>query len=258
MKPKKIKNVIITGASKGIGRSLAFKGLKAGWRMVLMSRNIDRLEQISSEIKTNGGEAYSIQCDVSNLENMKIAIDKAHQLLTSIDLAILNSGISFPDYFENYSSGKLKQIFDVNVFGIAHGIEALLPYMKKQEEGFIAAVGSLAEVRGFPGNGSYCASKAAAGILLEAARIELKNKGIKFITIKPGFIDTDMIRNSRYIMPFKLSSDAAAEYIIKGILRGKSRISFPLPTAMLSYLGKIVPGGLFEWIFSFVKRPMIE
>jgi short-subunit dehydrogenase len=258
MKHKNIKNVIITGASKGIGRSLAFIGAKAGWRLVLMARNIVQLEQISSEININGGEAYALQCDVASLESMKLAIDNAYLLLGNINLAILNAGISFPDFFENYSSEKLKRIFDVNVYGIAHGIECLLPYMKAQKGGVIAAVGSLAEARGFPGNSSYCASKAAAGILLEAARIELKNEGISVITIKPGFIDTDMTKNNRFNMPFLLSSDTAAEYIIKGIINGKSRISFPLPTAILSYLGKIIPEFFYRWILSFVKRPVIE
>ena len=126
--------------------------------------------------------------------------------------------------------------------------------MLAKKSGIIVGISSLADARGIPGNSIYCSSKAAISHVLEAARIELEPHNIKVISVKPGFVKTNLTSNSNAYMPFIMSPDAAAKIIVDKIIRGKERISFPLPLSFLSKLGKIVPDGLYESIIKFWKR----
>jgi len=141
---------------------------------------------------------------------------------------------------------------------MAYGLEALIPVMKNQGYGTIAGVTSLADLRGIPGNAAYCASKSGSSFLLEAARIELEKFGIKINTIKPGFVISELTKDNTFHMPFLMETNAAAKIIVNGILSGKKRIYFPLPMVFLSYLGKITPALIFDYLFKLWKKPINE
>jgi short-subunit dehydrogenase len=246
-------NVLITGSSRGIGYALAKEFISNGTNLFLIARNIEKLEQLALS-ENNRVNIIYYQCDVGDKAALNKAIDRAFLEMGRIDLAILNAGIGIPDSFENYSTETLKQIMDVNFYGIANGLEKLIPLMKQQGGGVIAGTTSLADARGFPGSSAYSVSKAAASHLLEASRIELSGSGIKIVTIKPGFVRTDMTAKNNFFMPFLMDVEKAAKIIISGLERGKSRIYFPLPTVFLTYIVKIVPGWLYEGMFKFRKK----
>jgi len=104
----------------------------------------------------------------------------------------------------------------------------------------------------------HCASKSAASFLLEAARVELEKYGINIITIKPGFVKSDMTAQNTFYMPFLMETNSAAKIIVKNILSGKKRIAFPLPIVFLSYLGKVAPARLFEFFIKLWGKPINE
>ncbi len=144
----------------------------------------------------------------------------------------------------------LKILCDVNVLGIVNYVENLMLVFTKGEDGMIVGVSSLADSRGWQGSGFYCASKAAATILLENLRVELNPFNVKVITVKPGFVETPMTEKNKFPMPFLMSAEKAAKIIIGGIKKEKRIIQFPLPTVLSAKLMRIVPDFLFDYFSS--------
>jgi short-subunit dehydrogenase len=114
----------------------------------------------------------------------------------------------------------------------------------------IVGVSSLAESRGFPKSGFYNASKAAATLLLESLRVELKPHNVKVLIVKPGFVRTPMTDKNEFHMPFLMDVDKAAKIIIDGIKKEKRIIQFPLATVIGSKIVKIMPDWLFDFLMS--------
>lgn len=242
------KVVLITGASSGIGFELARSLAAEKCKLVLLNRRINITERLAYEFTNSECEIISIYCDVTKQEQVHAAINQVINKFGKIDIAILNSGISGRTSLDKFSNETAKEIFDVNVFGIFNCVKAVLPIYKKQRFGTIVGVSSLADARGFPNSGLYCASKAAVSIFLESIRIELKKYNIKVITVKPGFVKTPMTDKNNFKMPFLIDVHKAAEIIIKGIKKEKRIIQFPFPTVFFSRVLKILPDSIFEFI----------
>ena len=247
-------NIFITGASRGIGKAIAERYAELGHRVVLAARDLKLLEELSGSINSSGGESFFCKCDVSDIDDMKTAVAFAEEKLGHIDVAVLNAGISGSPKFADMDSEEFKRVFNVNVFGMIYGFEALVPGMKARKSGTIVGVSSLADSRGMPESGAYSASKAAVTHLLDSARIELRHERIKVINVRPGFVETDMTSVNKFKMPFLMDTKKAADIIIRGIENGKSRIAFPRIMNMAAYILKILPGTIFDFLFRNWKR----
>ena len=247
--PKSDKAVLITGASRGIGKQLAFECARRGFHIMLCARNAELLETNCAEINEHGGDARFIICDVTNDEEMNRAITFTLDTFGRIDIAILNAGVGGSNRFSNFDQDSFDKVLTTNVTSVIHGLSLLVPVMKRQGTGTIACIGSLADTRAIPGNGPYIASKAALHVLLEAAAIELNPLGIKVITVRPGFIATDLNSQNKAWLPMLMKSERAAKIIVNGILKGRLIISFPLPMAALSAISKMIPSFIWRYIF---------
>ncbi len=240
-----MKNILITGASRGIGRSLAERYLKQGDRVFAVARNVSDIAELAREAEYSGRLAFA-QCDVSSNAAAADCINEAYSKFGHIDIAILNAGISGSESFLNFSADNFRKIFDTNLFGVLNFMEYIVPKMRESGSGTIVGISSLADSRGFAGSAAYSSSKSALSCALEAARAELKSSNINVITVRPGFVRTDMTAKNRFKMPFLMDVDRATEIIINGIESDKKRINFPLPTTLLTTLVKIIPGNLFD------------
>jgi NAD(P)-dependent dehydrogenase (short-subunit alcohol dehydrogenase family) len=248
--------VLITGGSRGIGKAIAIEYARKGAIVLLLARDEEKLEEALESVMKAGGSGYLMKCDVTKPEDMQKAMDFAIQKMGAIDVAVLNAGIGGSGLIDGMRLEDFKRIFEVNLFGVIHGLAAIVPVMKMQGYGTIAGISSLAESRGLPGNAAYNSSKVALSHLLESARMELKHYGIRIVIVKPGFIQTDMTARHKFYMPFLMDADKAAKRIIHGIEKGKSIVAFPVPMAIASYIGKILPSSLFEFLFGLIKiRP---
>jgi short-subunit dehydrogenase len=256
MKYSKYRNVIIFGASRGIGKALALEYASAKSNLILFSRNIDGFEELSKDISNLGCTLYFKKCDVSIKSEVKDAVEFAVNKFDTIDLAIINSGVGSPEWMVNFNSEDFKNIHKINVFGIAHGLEYLIPVMINQGYGTIAGVTSLADVRGYPGSAGYCSSKAAASVLLESARVELKKHNIRIITVRPGFVKTAMTDKNEFYMPFLMNTDKAAGKIMKGIEKNKSIVQFPFFTVNLTRLVKFLPNFIYDPLIRLGRKPV--
>ncbi len=240
------KVVFITGASRGIGREIALEYAKKGFKLFLTATNIELLKDLSNQINKKGGESDYSRCDVSEKSEVANAVNEAISRFGRIDMAILNAGINGKCYFTEFSDELLHQIYKINVFGVAYCIEYLVPIMKAQGNGIIAGVSSLADFRGVPGSAIYNSSKSALSILLESARIELAQYGITVITVKPGFVISDMTAKNDFYMPFLMETNKAARIIIQGIEKEKKEIKFPFPMALLVSIAKMIPNYFYD------------
>ncbi len=248
------KNVLLIGASQGIGKALAQEFANNKYDLVLLSRNTDAIKAISDEITSKGCKCSFKGCDVSDYKQVKDGIEFAHQRLGAIDIAIINAGIGHPEWMSSFSSAGYREVIQTNAFGIANSLEFLIQIMKKQGHGKIAGVTSLADVRGYMGSAAYASSKAAASLLLESARVELKESNISVITVRPGFVKTAMTDKNEFKMPFMWSAEKAARKIRKGIERNKSIVQFPFPIVWATRIIKNLPNWIYDPLMR-VSRP---
>ncbi len=248
--------VIITGASSGIGWELARQLAAEGARVGLLARRRDRLEQLAAEIRAQGGEAAIAAADVAVRAEAVSALRSLRDQLGPVDLLIANAAVAFPTYVDQSNIDEVEKMFQVNVMGVIYTIEAILPEMLERRRGHIAGVASLAAYRGLPGEGGYCATKAAVASYLEALRLQLRSRGIHVTTICPGFVHTPMTEVHTFKMPFVMNVDEAARRIIRG-LRRKARVwNFPWQTTFLIKLSRWLPERMVaRWTLPYVKNP---
>jgi NADP-dependent 3-hydroxy acid dehydrogenase YdfG len=134
----------------------------------------------------------------------------------------------------------------VNFVGVAYWLEPLFARMREQGHGTIAVTGSLAADRPLPRSAAYCASKTAVRALVESLRFDACRLGIKLCLIEPGFVETEEADSSRYVMPFLVPVDQAADQIVAGVEAGRPTVRFPWRASVLSRLAGLVPNAIYQ------------
>jgi short-subunit dehydrogenase len=248
------KTILLTGASGGIGLALSRQLAREKVNLALLARREHILRQLAEELKDSGSVILPVKCDVANKDETARACREIQARFGHVDIAIFNSGLGNRAAVDDFRVDIAREVFDVNVFGLLNFAGELLPNFIKRKEGMIVGVSSLADCRGLPKNRFYSASKAALTSLLESLRVELKEHGVKVITVKPGFVKTPMTERARYPKPFLMSAEKAAAIIIKGMKKEKSVIQFPLPIVLAAKLVRAMPGFLYERIAARIKR----
>ena len=217
------RHVVITGASSGIGYSLAEKLALRGWRVSAIARRYEKL----TELQRKADSILPLAADVSVPEQIKSALLKAENVSGPIDMAILNAGIYTPVEAQSFSSETFVKQMQVNYFGIIHCLDHLLPGMLARGSGHVALMGSVAGYRGLPKSAAYGPTKAAIQNLAESLYFDLNPKGIKLQVINPGFVETEATAVNDFVMPDLISSDVAADHVIQGLQQDIFEISFP-------------------------------
>lgn len=241
-----MKTALITGASSGIGRELALELSRRGWRVALLARRREALEELARAVEARGGEADVFVADVADAGAVGDAVRDLLARRGAIDLAIANAGISQSGSILKVAPAAAATILRTNVEGTLNVLAAVAPSMLERKRGHFVGIASLAGFRGLPGSAIYSASKAAMRALLEAARVELGPKGIVVTTINPGFIRTPMTASHRFRMPFLMDADAAARRIIDAIEAEKREYSFPFPMALFVRLARLLPNAVWD------------
>jgi len=220
------KTAIITGASSGIGKELAFQLADRNWNVFLIARRQNLLKSISDKINnSNAGHADWYACDITDKEEVEMAIKKAVLGFGNISLIIANAGIREQVSIEEFDLNKIKRIYDVNVFGVLNTIKASLPYLLESGEGQIIAVSSISSFCSLPKGHPYCASKAALNRHMRGLYYELKPFKITASTIFLGFVRTPMIEGHSFNAPLVIEASKAARKIIK-IIGSKKKMAF--------------------------------
>jgi short-subunit dehydrogenase len=242
--------VWVTGASSGIGAALVAELARRGCRVAASARRAEKLEELAAAA---GGGVLPVPADVTDREGMLAAAEHIRERFGAIDLAVLNAAYWGQFRVETWDTDVIRRHFDTNVLGMVHGVEAVLPDMRRRRFGAIAGMASLAGYRGFPRSEAYGATKAAEINMLESLRIDLHRFGISVHTICPGFVRTDLTAKNTFRMPFMLDPDEAARRIVHGIERGKAEVAFPLPMLVMMKAARVVP--VRVWASAFRRVP---
>ena len=240
--------VWITGASAGIGRALALRLAREARPVAISARGTAALDELAAEAP---GRLHPFPVDVGDRAAMAAAVQEIADRFGQIDVAVLNAGTHRPMSAERFSSDTLRQLLEINVMGVAHGLEALLPAMIARRGGHIAVVSSVAGWRGLPTGAAYGASKAALHNLVESLRFDTDRLGIKLQLINPGFVKTPLTDKNPFPMPFLISAEAAAAAIARGLERDSFEITFPRRFTWQLKLLRMLP---YRWYFPLVHR----
>ncbi len=248
-----IKNIVITGASSGIGKALAVayanKYSSNKINIFLFGRNIDNLTKTAKECQSFGVNCFIYHKDVKNKDEMSLTLREIEKQYP-VDLVIANAGISAGTSMGVESQSQVSNIFETNVNGVLNTIEPLIDKMIARKNGQIAIISSLAGFRGLPSSPAYSASKGAVRIYGEALRGNLAKFGVKVNVICPGYIKTPMTAVNNFWMPFLIDSTKCAKKIINGLENNKARIAFPFPLYFIVWLLAIIPQSITDPIFS--------
>src|SRR3989338_1560702 len=215
--------VFITGASSGIGQALALRFHRSGYRLALVARRTSEVKTWASAqgISPDSYEIYS--ADVAVTDSIVAAGRDCIARQGVPDVVIANAGISVGmDTAVRDDIDVMARTFATNNIGVAATFHPFADAMAQRGSGSLVGIGSVAGIRGLPGHGAYCASKAAVISYCESLRGELRPAGVKVVTLCPGYIDTPLTQKNRYAMPFLMQPQAFADKAFAAIEAGRS------------------------------------
>ena len=242
------KTILIVGASSGIGRATAVALADRNNRLVVCARRRDLLETLESDIEARGSKCLFIETDALDRSSAESVIDASVEKFGDIDVALLNVGEGPSFNMDRCSVDDVWDNMALNYLTLVNYLIPLIQRMKKQGHGLIAHTNSLAGFLGLPMQGPYSAAKAAARILMDACRLELREQNIKFVSLHPGFVATERVAKDGIPAPFEISEAVSAKHVIKGIEKEKSDYLFPFVMKLLIRLAGILPKSVTGYI----------
>ncbi len=252
------KNIVITGASSGIGASLAREYAKLEANLILLARRLERLEKIKNEFRNTKGLIECYKCDVTKDEDFISVLENVREKFCFIDVLVANAGFGVVGKIAELTIDDFKRQFETNVWGVIRTIKYFMPLLQKESR--IAIIGSVNGYLGLSGNAPYAMSKFAIRALSDCLRYELKNKKISVIYIAPGFIESEIRKvdnNGKFhpeyheIIPsfILMPSEKAAKKIMSAINKKKREAVITIHAKILVFL---------ERHFSFFLSKLIE
>jgi short-subunit dehydrogenase len=250
------KNILITGASSGIGEALAWACARRGMNLALVARRLDRLENLAERIR----ERYQVQVEVAALnicDNEKIVplFMGFSELLGRIDIVVANAGILKSRKVGDGRIERDAEVFQTNVLGTIATSEGAISLFRMQGQGGqLAVISSYSAFIPLPSGAAYSASKAAVSSYFSAVRGSLLRENISLSLVYPGFVSTDLLSgfNSHGLPIIAKAGDVAEEILSAILMKKKSAIVPRLPWAVLHQMQRLVPNALLDRLQNFL------
>ena len=244
-----IKDVVwITGASSGIGRALALRMARAGYRVAATARRQDALEALAREAE---GRVLPVAADTTDAASLAAAVTRIETQLGPIGIAVFCAGTYQALMGAELTAAKARPLFELNFMGTVNALEAVLPGMIRRRKGRVAMRGELTKLGsmvaalagyfGLPTSAVYGASKAALINMAEALRPDLARSGIAVQIVNPGFVRTPLTDKNAFPMPFLMESADAAEAFYRGLHSNRFEITFPRRFSLILRLLQMLP-----------------
>jgi len=239
--------VFITGASSGIGQALAASFHDAGYRLALVARRTAEIESWAAARNLDPARYQVYSADVAQTDSIVAAGAACIERQGLPDVVIANAGISVGvDTTEREDIDVMARTFATNNVGLMATFHPFVAAMRQRGSGRLVGIGSVAAIRGLPGHGAYCASKAGVVAYCESLRGELHKSGVKVVTICPGYIDTPLTQGNRYGMPFLMKAEDFAEQALAAIQAGTSYRVIPWQMGVIAKLMRMLPNALLD------------
>jgi short-subunit dehydrogenase len=243
--------IFITGASSGIGQALAARYAQAGWRLALAARRTGEMEAWARAQGLDDQRMGIYAADVSVVDSIVAAGNDcvARQGLPDVVLACAGISVGM-DTAERADLDVLRDTFATNNVGLAATFHPFLRPMRERGSGTLVGIASVNAIRGLPGHGATCASKAAVVAYLESLRGETRGSGVTVVTLLPGYIATPLTAHNPYPMPFLMPAERFAEQAFRSIQAGSSYRVIPWQMAVVAKLLRLLPNPLFDKLFA--------
>jgi short-subunit dehydrogenase len=245
----------ITGASSGIGQALAQRFHRAGYRLDPVVRRAAEIEAWARAQGWSTEDCMVYAADVRDVHAITAAGRACIDAQGLPDVVIANAGISVgmdTAVFDDLDV--MRATFETNNLGMAATFHPFIDGLRARRSGRLVGIASVAAIRGLPGHGAYCGSKAAVVSYCESLRGEMRPYGVPVVTLLPGYIDTPLTRENRYPMPFLMSADAFADRAFAAIDAGTSYRVIPWQMGLVVKLLRLLPNALFDRVFAGRER----
>jgi len=250
----------ITGASTGIGRAVARDLASQGYTVAVTSRDEERLATLANDATGLPGRIIPFPCDVTDGAGMRKLVAAIEKEAGAIALAIFNAGIYHPTRGERLDALNIINTFDINLFGVIHGLAPVTDRMRLRGRGQVVLVGSASCYFGWPSAAAYGASKAALNNFAEALKHDFDKMNIRLQVINPGFIDTPLTARNHFAMPALMPVEHAAHRMVKALHSGGFETSFPWRFTWSMKLLAMLPFALryriIHHLTGWKKRPL--
>lgn len=243
--------IFITGASSGIGQALAWRFYQAGYTLALVARRTQDMQAWAQAQQLDPARFRIYGADVADVDSIVAAGHACLQSQGVPDVVIANAGISIG--MDTAIRGDLEvmaRTFATNNLGLAATFHPFIDAMVGRGSGALVGIGSVAGIRGLPGHGAYCASKAAVINYCESLRGELRSSGVKVVTICPGYIDTPLTQANRYSMPFLMQPDVFADKAFAAVAAGASYRVIPWQMGWVAKAMRCLPNALYDKVLA--------
>ncbi len=235
------KAVLITGATRGLGEGLTKEFATRGYKLALTGRKADELARLADELRDKTPHIITRVLDVAQYETVPQVLQDCAAELGGLDIIVANAGVGFVTKIGTGKFDEIKTTIDVNLSGAIATSEAAIEIFRKQGHGQLVGISSVASVRGTPGQGAYCASKAGYSKYLESLRCETTDEAIAVTELAPGYIDTDLNRGLES-RPFVISTDKGTRIMVDLIERQVGfRYVPPWPWTLVAQVMKLLP-----------------
>jgi len=238
---------IVVGASSGIGEAVARKLAAEGYALALLARRADRLQSVCADINRTAGEtvALAYEHDVTHFDEIPEKFQQVIAALGRLDCVVYAAGVMPAVMPGEYNFEKDKQILDVNLLGAMAWLDQAATLFETVGGGQIVGISSIAGERGRVGNPPYHTAKAGFSTYLESLRNRLTRKGCHVLTVKPGFVDTDMLKDAAKTF-WVISPQQAAEDIWKAMRRRKQVVFTPGRWRWVALVLQHIPSFIFR------------
>jgi NAD(P)-dependent dehydrogenase (short-subunit alcohol dehydrogenase family) len=246
------KVAFVTGGASGIGAALATKLVDGGAEVWIADRQVDSAQDLAQRLNSGGAKAHAIELDVRSYPSFERAVAEAVGQSGRIDYLFNNAGILVNGEVDSYTLDDWNDVFDVNLRGVVHGIQAVYPIMIGQHSGHIVNTASIAGlVATMPGPASYTATKHAIVGISKSLRIEAERHGVQVSVLCPGMVSTPMLiaETSRGMAPERF-----AERALRAVLRGDAIIVLPTWWKAFWYLERFSPALSMRVAKAMLKR----
>ncbi|MGN8083326.1 SDR family oxidoreductase [Variovorax sp. 22077] len=247
--------VFITGASSGIGQALAASFYDAGYRLALVARRTGEIESWASARRLSPDRYRVYGADVAQTDSIVAAGNACIEQHGLPDVVIANAGISVGiDTGEREDIDVMARTFATNNVGLMATFHPFVRAMVRRGSGRLVGIGSVASIRGLPGHGAYCASKAGVVAYCESLRGELHRSGVKVVTLCPGYIDTPLTQGNRYGMPFLMKAEDFAAQALRAIEAGTSYRVIPWQMGVVAKIMRMLPNAVLDRVVQGRER----
>ena len=252
------KIAFVTGGASGIGAALATKLVDGGAEVWIADRQIGAAQELAQRLDGGGAKAHAIELDVRSYSSFERAVAEVVQQSGRIDYLFNNAGIGVSGEVDSYTLDDWNDVFDVNLRGVVHGIQAVYPTMIRQHSGHIVNTASMAGLVASPGLVSYTATKHAVVGISKALRVEAERHGVQVSVLCPGAIRTPILSGGKYGRmtntrldgeqllkfwePFRpMAPEKFAERVLRAVFRGDAIIVVPAWWKAWWYLERLSP-----------------